>query len=50
VPMPLDDVDVVAHQSATTTVSSLLADPTTLEQVRVQAIAIRLELDMSEET
>jgi AcrR family transcriptional regulator len=50
VPVPLDDVDVVAHQSATTTVSSLLADPTTLEQVRVQAIAIRLELDMSEET
>ena len=45
VPVPLDDVEVVAHQSATTSVASLLADPRRLERVREEAIAIPLELD-----
>lgn len=50
VPVPLDDVEVVAHQSATTSVSSLLADPGRLERVRAGAIAIPLELGTSQET
>jgi AcrR family transcriptional regulator len=48
VPVPLDDVETVAHLSATTTLSSLLSEPVTIEEVRAEAIAIALEFDVEE--
>jgi len=46
VPVPaLDDADAVSHQSAATTLASLLEDSRLLESVRAGAMAIRLEVD-----
>jgi AcrR family transcriptional regulator len=48
VPVPLGNAETVAHQSATTTLSSLLAAATALESVRAEAMAIDLQLDLQD--
>lgn len=46
VPVPFEDVETVAHLSATTTLASLRADSITHADIRAEAMAIPLNLDL----